>query len=358
MKTFEIYLIKLFLKKIINITLVFFCLVFVLGVFEEISFFKNWNLQVAFPFLMTLLSAPTTVFEIFPFIFLISVQFFFLELISKNELEVFKYNGLDNVKIIQLLSITSFLTGLLLIIFYYNISSKMQFVYLDLKNKYSNDNKYLAVVTENGLWIKDEVDKNLYIINADQIKDNYLEGVSIAEFDSNFNLVQLIESSKIDISKKRWVIFNPRISIGNKVLQDLEVYELTTHFDKKKIKGLFRNLSSLNIVQLYKLKKDYKSLGYSTKSVNSHLNKLISFPFYITIMSVLSSIIMLNIKRNKPIIFHIIVGISLSVVIYYFNFLFNLLGENGNIPILLSTWLPLIILTFFIIIGLVRVNEK
>ncbi|MDB9831736.1 LptF/LptG family permease [Candidatus Pelagibacter sp.] len=358
MKTFEIYLIKLFLKKIINITLVFFCLVFVLGVFEEISFFKNWNLQVAFPFLMTLLSAPTTVFEIFPFIFLISVQFFFLELISKNELEVFKYNGLDNVKIIKLLSITSFLTGLLLIIFYYNISSKMQFVYLDLKNKYSNDNKYLAVVTENGLWIKDEVDKNLYIINADQIKDNYLEGVSIAEFDSNFNLVQLIESSKIDISKKRWVIFNPRISIGNKVLQDLEVYELTTHFDKKKIKGLFRNLSSLNIVQLYKLKKDYKSLGYSTKSVNSHLNKLISFPFYITIMSVLSSIIMLNIKRNKPIIFHIIVGISLSVVIYYFNFLFNLLGENGNIPILLSTWLPLIILTFFIIIGLVRVNEK
>ena len=112
----------------------------------------------------------------------------------------------------------------------------MQFVYLDLKNKYSNDNKYLAVVTENGLWIKDEVDKNLYIINADQIKDNYLEGVSIAEFDSNFNLVQLIESSKIDISKKRWVIFNPRISIGNKVLQDLEVYELTTHFDKKKLK--------------------------------------------------------------------------------------------------------------------------
>ena len=358
MKTFEIYLIKLFLKKIINITLVFLCLVFVLGVFEEVSFFKDWDLQVTFPFLMTLLSAPTTVFEIFPFIFLISVQFFFIELIDKNELDVFKYNGLNNIKIIKLLSITSFLSGLMLIIFYYNISSKMQFVYLDLKNKYSNDNKYLAVVTENGLWIKDEVDKNIYITNAEQIKEDYLEGVSIAKFNSEFDLIQLIESAKVDISKKKWVVFNPRISIGNETLENVMIYELTTNFNKKKITGLFRNLSSLNILQLYKLKKDYQSLGYSTKAVNSHINKLISFPFYITIMSVLSSIIMLNIKRNKPLIFHIIVGIFLSVVIYYFNFLINLLGENGNIPISLSTWLPLIMLTFVIFIGLVRVNEK
>ena len=40
-------------------------------------------------------------------------------------------------------------------------SSTMKFAYLDLKNDYSNDNKYLAVVTENGLWIKDEIDEKI-----------------------------------------------------------------------------------------------------------------------------------------------------------------------------------------------------
>jgi lipopolysaccharide export system permease protein len=358
MKTFEIYLIKLFLKKFLTITVVFFCLVFILSIFEEISFFRDWNIQIFFPFLMTLLSTPATVFEIFPFIFLISAQFFFIDLINKNELEVFKYTGLNNMKIIRLLFFTSFITGLILIIFYYNISSKLQFLYLDLKNKYSNDNKYLAVVTENGLWIKDEVDKNIYIVNADQIKDNFLERVSISIFDPGFNLTQIIESPKIDISKTEWLIFNPRISIDNKTSDNVEIFKLKTHFDKKKINSLFRNLSSLNVFQLYKLQNDYKSLGYSTKSVNSHLNKLISFPFYISIMTILSSIIMLNVKRNKPLIFHIILGVFLSVLIYYFHFLFNLLGENGNIPILLSAWLPIIILTFIGFIGLVRINEK
>ena len=40
-KTFELYLIVLFLKKILNIFLIFFALVFILNLFEEISFFKN-----------------------------------------------------------------------------------------------------------------------------------------------------------------------------------------------------------------------------------------------------------------------------------------------------------------------------
>ena len=72
----------------------------------------------------------------------------------------------------------------------------------------------------------------------------------------------------------------------------------------------------------------------------------------------MASIIMLNIKKSKPIIFHIILGIFLSVTIYYFYFLFNLLGESGKIPILVSIWLPLTMLSLFITIGLIRINEK
>jgi lipopolysaccharide export system permease protein len=75
-------------------------------------------------------------------------------------------------------------------------------------------------------------------------------------------------------------------------------------------------------------------------------------------MSVFSAIIMLNIKRNKPMIYHIISGILLSVTIYYFYYLFNLLGQNGKIPLVASIWLPLFMLMIFISIGLVRINEK
>ena len=357
-KTLNGYLIKLFLKKFVNITVIFFSLVFILSIFDEVSFFKNTNVKVFFPFFMTILNTPSALFEIFPFIFLITTQFFFIELINKNELEVLKFNGLNNFKVVRILFFSSFVVSLFLIIFYYNFSAKLKFIYLDLKNTYSNDNKYLAVVTENGLWIKDEIDKKIYIINAKKIEGDYLEDVSISEFNSDFQLINLIMSKKVNISNENWEILNPIFSSNNITKKSIETHYLSTHFDKKKINTLFRNLSSLNISQLITLRDDYKSLGYSTSEIVSHLNKLLSFPFYSSIMTVLSSIIMLNLKRNKTIIFHIILGILLSVTIYYLYFLFNLFGVNAKIPILLSIWLPLVILTFFILIGLVRINEK
>ena len=75
-------------------------------------------------------------------------------------------------------------------------------------------------------------------------------------------------------------------------------------------------------------------------------------------MSILAAIIMFNITRNKPIIFHIILGIFISVLIYYIYYLFNLLGKTETIPIYLSTWLPLLLLIILITAGLIRINEK
>jgi lipopolysaccharide export system permease protein len=357
-KTYESYLIKLFLKKVLNISLIFLSLVIILSIFEEISFFKELDMKIIFPFFMTLLNAPATLFEIFPFVFLISGQFFFLDLINKNELEVFKIHSLDNLKIIKILFITSFIAGLFLISIYYSLSAKLKFVYLDLKNNYSNDNKYLAVVTETGLWVKDEIDDKFYIVNALEINDNLLNDVLISEFDKEFNLIKIISADEVNIKNSKWIIIDPIISKDNQSKKINSNITLKTHFNKKKINSLFSNLSSLNIFELVNLRKDYKSLGYSTIEIESQLNRIVSLPFYLSIMTLFSAVIMFNIKRNRPVIFHIILGIFLSVLIYYCYFLFNLLGESQKIPLLLSVWLPLLILSIIIFIGLIRINEK
>jgi len=357
-KTYENYLIRLFVSKILVVSLVFFSLIVILGVFDEINFFKELDVNILFPFFMTLLNLPSTLFEIFPFIFLISTQFFFLDLINKNELEVLKVNGLGNIKIIKVLFFTSFILGLLLVAIYYNFSSKLKFIYLDIKNNYSTDNKYLAVVTENGLWIKDEVGEAIYIINANKIQSHYLRDVLITEFDKEFDLVRTIEAVEVDIKDINWIIVNPIISQDNQTQKLKGNIVITTHFTQEKIESLFRSLSSLNIIELIKLYKDYESLGYDTIDVEFHLNKIFSFPVYLSVMTLFAAIIMLNIKRNKPIIFHIILGVFLSVMIYYFYYLFSLFGKSEKIPLYLSVWLPLFLLSIFTFIGLIRINEK
>jgi lipopolysaccharide export system permease protein len=357
-KTFELYLILLFSKKILNIFLIFFALIFILNLFEEINFFKDLETNIFFPIILSCLNTPATLFEIFPFIFLIGTQFFFLDIIDKNEIEILKINGLSNLRILRILFFTSLLLGFIIITVFYAISSKLQFIYFDTKNSYSNDDKYLAVIKDSGLWIKDEIDNKIYIINADRISNNLLINVSIHEFDNNFQLVNLITSKKINISSYEWILTRPLFFKENKTTQLEEEYLIKTHFDIKKINSLFDNLSSLSFSQLLELRYDYKSLGNSTREVDIHLQKLYSLPLFISIMTIFSSIIMFNNKRNTSIIFHLLLGILLSVIVYYLSYLSYLMGENAKIPIILSTYLPIVILILIALIGTVRLNEK
>ena len=62
-------------------------------------------------------------------------------------------------------------------------------------------------------------------------------------------------------------------------------------------------------------------------------------------------------KFIKTKFFSIIVGVFISVLIYYLNYFSSLFGTNETVPIELSIWLPHLILFLICLVGLVRVNE-
>ena len=176
-------------------------------------------------------------------------------------------------------------------------------------------------------------------------------------FDKNFNLLQVIESKEVNIESKKWNINNPLVTKQNTTNNSSNI-NFNSNFDIEIINNLFSNLSSMSLMQLNKLEKDYNRLGYSTVGIKVYENKIFSVPVYLSIMTLLSGIIMFNSKFRKSKIFNVILGIFLSVIIYYVNYFSGLLGETGKIPIILSVWLPLIILMLVSLIGLVRLNEK
>ena len=182
--------------------------------------------------------------------------------------------------------------------------------------------------------------------------------VIINEFNDNFDLKKTIQSKKINIDKKNWIINEPTITINNITKKDKDRLEFQTNFDKEKINSLFSNISTLNLLELFSLKKDYEKLGYSSDEIVIHLLKLFSTPLLYGMLTILSSIIMFNFKKNKSLFFHAILGILMSVIIYYINFIFGSLGNNGKIPVIASIFLPILFISIFATIGLIRVNEK
>jgi lipopolysaccharide export system permease protein len=357
MRTYIKFLINVFTLSLSKVFIVFFAIIFISNILEQAEFFKELEFSFIYLVFLSFLNTPSIVFEILPFIFLISTQIFFIYLIDKNELEIFKYKGLTNYKIVKIISTYALILGLIFVLIFYNISSVLKNSYLVIKNNYTNDSKYLAVINKNGLWIKDEINGEINIINANQVDNEFLLDVSITQFNKNFKSIRIIHAEKINISSTTWDIFKPIIlEKGIKIHPD-EI-KLRSNFDLEKINGLFSNLSSLNIFELIKLRKSYKSLNYSVTEIESHLYKLFSYPLYLTLITVFAAIIMFNISYQKNSLFKVVLGIFLSVIIYYINNFFNVLGTSEKIPLILSIFLPLIILSIINITSLIKLNEK
>ena len=357
MKTYIKFLIHLFNRSLLKVFLTFFIIILIINVLEQIEFFKNVDLNFFYLLFLSFLNTPSILFEILPFIFLISAQVFFIYLIDNKELEIFKYMGLNNLNIIKIISVYTFITSLLIVIIFYNFSAILENSYLSIKNKYSEDNKYLAVITGNGLWIKDEIGNNINIIHANKTENEFLLDVSITQFNKDFEIQSIINSKKVDISSFQWKLFEPSILKNN---QSIVINKMTlqSNFNLKKINSLFSNLSSLTLFELFKLRKSYKSLNYSVIDVDSHLYKVISYPVYLTLITIFAAIIMFNIRYQKNSLFKIVLGIFLSVIIYYINYFLNILGTNEKIPLVLSIFMPLIILTIINFISIIKLNEK
>ena len=357
-KVYQNYISKQFLLTFVKTVFIFFTLAFILNIFEEINFFKDLDVSMGVPIFLTFLNIPSIIFEIFPFIFLITTQFFFIKLIEQNENISFKNFGLSNSKIIKLLALLSFLIGVILVTIFYNLSSNLKHSYLNIKNSYAKDNKYLAVITENGIWIKDAKEGITSIINADDLKGNFLNNVDIVQFDEDFNFIQNVSAEKINIKNKSWKSESVLINNEQESNKRINNYELNTNIDFRDINSLFSNLNSLSIFELNDLKNKYKDINYSSIEVDSAIQKIISFPFYLMLMTILSSTIMMNIKQNKTKVFHLIFGILISVIIYYLSFFFEELGKNEQVPVAVSIWIPLLMISLISMINLVRINEK
>ena len=357
MKIYIKFFTLIFLKSLVYVLSIMFSLIFILNLLTELEFFKEIKVASSFPIFLSLLNSPSMIFEMLPFIFLITTQLFFIKLFNNNEIEIFKYSGLKNTSILKIFSLIAIISGIVFTIIFYNFSAIFKNFYLEEKTKFTTDSKYLAVITKNGLWIKDEIDDKIYIVNSSRIKGNFLINNFITEFDKDYKVIRNLKSDKINIESKDWLAYNVKIYNKNNYKIEKQL-QIKSNFDYKRIQTLYSNLSSLSFYQLFELRKNYKKLNYSLTEINLQFLKIISFPLYLFLVAFFSSLIMFRVKRLHNTTFKISLGLFFSVIIYYINNFFMVLGGTERVSLIFAVFIPLILLSIINSLMLNRINEK
>ena len=246
-------------KILLNVTLAFIALGIVLNIFEEVNFFKDHGVGFLLPLSLTFLKVPSMIYKLFPFIFLISSIILFLNFVQSEEIIAVKIAGISNFRIIFFPALISLIFGTMIVTGINTITSKLTHKYLDIKNKYTRDNDYLAALTENGIWIKDKIEGNTSIIRAKKLSQNNLIEVSIYKFDENNEPLSRIETRKANISNNNWKLSDATIYYGNSnnISSYLADYSFESNFEINSIKNIFSNLDAVSFWELNKLKENY-----------------------------------------------------------------------------------------------------
>ena len=355
------YLAREFLKICLNISLFFFCLGFIVNLFEEINLFKDYDVGINIPIILSLLFVPSLIYNMFPFVILLTGIWFFRKIKRTDEIIAMKVSGLSNFSVIIVPSIISIILGIFFVTLINPITSVLVKKYEKVKSIYYEKEKdYLAAVTENGIWIKEKNFGKNYIIKSSNLKNQSLMNLTIYEFNSNNDFLKRIDAESDDISSTNWKLKKATVvnKDGKTISKNTNSLTYQSKYDIQKIRSLYSNLDTISFWNLENEIKILEDRGYSTNEMRAKLQRSLAFPFFLLSMVLISGVFTLGMQLKENNWTYVFIAIITSVLIFYFNDFSAALGKTGKLPIEVSVWMPIAIIFIFGAVGLIHANQK
>ena len=355
------YILKNFLKTFFLCVLITYSFGMILNLFEEVEFFKNNDVSFLTPLMLTSIFVPSMVLKFLPFVIFISSMWFMIKIRNNKDLLTLKVYGYSNIKIFLILAFTSFILGWFILVVANPITSSMVKYYEKTKSHYARDIDHLVTFNNNGLWIKENLKDGDRVITASRTEKFKLIDVTIFHFDNKYNLYEKIFANEVDIETNNWnlknvIIFKLEDGILKKTRAN--VFNIESIYNYEKITSLFNNSDTMSFIELII---DYKKLlnnGYNERFLNQSLHTMLALPFFLFLMTAIASILTMNTLKKSDNLKYIVLGLVISVLVYYFKDLSIALGQTDRIPLALSIWAPIIALSLFTFIGVLQINEK
>ena len=198
------------------------------------------------------------------------------------------------------------------------------------------------------------------IIRSSNLEKESLINVSIYKFDQDNNFVERIEAKSANIKSLKWILKDVKITDKNGMILPLNTEKIyyNSIYDIEVIKSLYSNLDTISFWDIKNEIKLLEERGYSTKQMETKLQKSLSFPFFLLAMVLLSGVFTLGTELRENNTSYIFITIIICVLVYFFNDFSAALGKTEKLSVEIAVWMPIIIIFIFSAVGVIYANQK
>jgi len=320
------YLIRIYLKNIFLILLIFVFLILLIDFIEiyrrasEKINFNNNNDFLTILIYLSFLKSPNTIKNILPISILISSVLTFIKWRQNNYFVIVRTIGISLKKTIFPPCVLVLFLGLLSLIFLHPLANYSNNKYKTLEKKYFGYKVEESIsLSKNGIWIRKKNADGFLIIKAQNITKNkdVLNNVEIFRFDNNNNFINKIIADTATLHENKLLLkkgINFNVKITKKSFESFSI-QLSNKFNAFNLTSEIAE--NMNLVELYNYILLMKKLGINYSNHLTHLLKELLQPILmISMVLICAPLILKNNERKFPLTI-MCLTILIGFIIYF-----------------------------------------
>lgn len=343
----DLYIARRFAWLFLRVFAAFFVILIGFGMIEELRQYSGRGISLGEAFSLALTNAPTSIYQILPLIVILSAIGLFLGLARSSELVVVRSAGRSGLRFLAAPLLTVFAIGAIGVTLWNPVSAATLRAHEDRAIDQRRGGA-VASVSASGLWLRQGSDAGQTVIRAQRSNRDATEllEVSFLTYDSAGGLQGRITADLARLGAgewqlqgaKSWQLTDANPEKTAKVQG--EGMSVPTDLTAEKIAGSFATPAAVSFWDLPAYVRDLESAGISAQAHRMRYNQELAAPFFLVSMVLIAAGFTMRHARSGgtgPLVLMAVLGGFVVFVLRNFG---QVLGENGQIPVLLAAWSP------------------
>lgn len=345
--TLHLYFAGRFLRWFAIVFFGLFIVLFLTDLVEHLRRYGDDGLGLAGLVRLTLLNAPTGMYQILPLVAILSAIALFLGLARSSELVVTRAVGRSALRSLVAPVVAMALLGVLFVAVMNPIVAATQRAYEAAIGNLRGEESVLSV-SDDGLWLRQGGPEGQTVIEASRasLDGTLLFDVSFMTFAPDSGPVARIDAASARLEPDGWHLsdtkswpISPAVNAEASAVTRAELV-LPSNLTADRIRDSFGAPSSIPIWDLPRFIEQLERAGFSARRHAIWFQTQLALPLYLVSMVMLGAAFTMRPQRQGRTGQMVLAAILLGFALFFVRNTAIILAENGQVPVLLAAWAP------------------
>ncbi|MGX9353871.1 LPS export ABC transporter permease LptG [Roseobacteraceae bacterium S113] len=340
------YFARRFLTNFGAIFVLFFLFVALVDLIEQVRVFDG----VAFSEIikLTLLNAPQSIYQMLPLVVIMSTIALYLGLARSSELVVARASGRSGLAALVAPVLVAGVIGGLAVAMFNPIVAATSERYASLREFHESGGTATLSIGSNGLWLRQGSEQGQTVIHAERAAPDasVLYGVTFWAFAPGGAATRRIIAREATLGAQGWVLIDakawPLVQGINPETNAAEHASLIvpSSLTQDRIRDSFGKVSAIPVWELPAFISQLEQAGFSARRHAVWLQMELARPLFLVAMVLVGAAFTMRPVRSGRVGVAVLSAVLLGFALYYVRNFAQIMGESGQIPVMLAAWAP------------------